>query len=318
MIEDEANNNNNNNVNNNGAFQSLSNNPSSLWGTPQRQGAIHFHNHKNDNNATDVFNTPLRRPTRSTANHLSSSEHHLVSHSDCNDGNGTRNDDIDYVMDDKDHLNSSHREEEEGYKYDYRPFIDKDLVQEHKINNLLRSEKAIHCLIFHKNGHSNESTSFFMEDSYKPDLQLHCGDEDGDEIHDQAQYPAGSLITRIPNCNANHLYGLFNCIPLLPSKRGNSSMETALRDFWDDNDDTGLLSAIDSAHRVKLGEIFKRECELFQELQLQSQSQSQSQEDGTEVDIGDAFNQEITVDEIKRQCHEIYEEDEETTIPTLM
>lgn len=54
--------------------------------------------------------------------------------------------------------------------YNYKPFFDKDFVSESKIENLLRTERAEHCLIFHKASHGS------LVD-YRPDLNLECEGE---------------------------------------------------------------------------------------------------------------------------------------------
>lgn len=66
--------------------------------------------------------------------------------------------------------------------YDYFPLSNKRLLTESRINQLLQSETAAHCLVFHKDKHDEQ------EPGYRPDLDIWCCDSSDEEIPTSAEH----------------------------------------------------------------------------------------------------------------------------------
>ncbi|CCE62259.1 hypothetical protein TPHA_0C01030 [Tetrapisispora phaffii CBS 4417] len=64
----------------------------------------------------------------------------------------------------------SNNSEANSTEYDFQTFSLKFQLQETKKNNILRSERAAHCLVFHKSAHN------YNKNEYRPDLYFDCGE----------------------------------------------------------------------------------------------------------------------------------------------
>ncbi|SCU90237.1 LADA_0F02696g1_1 [Lachancea dasiensis] len=142
------------------------------------------------------------------------------------------------LLDDRDIFETPHEPKRQSFDdsakksrnpdiYDYTPFNDKGLLAAGKVDQLLRSESATHCLVFHKDKHKASDQPF------RPDLDLWCCDSSEDEQE------GGSISGSAESPASNN-----NKIPALPPvERPNVrrphhnaiSEKNALREFWDDS-----------------------------------------------------------------------------------
>lgn len=157
------------------------------WKTPQFKDS---RNRQSQIGSSGDFTTPLRRPKRPLLQQLVQQEQEQ---SEVN---------IDDIIEDMVGVKAK-KTRYDNIPYNYHPFIDKAMIRQNKMNNFLQSERAVHCLIFHKEGHSSDNF-----DEYRPDIDWNCGD-DRDTALDKR-----SLITSLPNCNEAHLNDLLDCQPL--------------------------------------------------------------------------------------------------------
>ncbi|QLQ82402.1 hypothetical protein HG537_0H01640 [Torulaspora globosa] len=182
------------------------------WRTPKVESSQYNHSGKNH------YTTPLRRPSSLLVYH----SHQDLEQPELKDG----------LLD---ILSARYGTETE---YDYQPLSRKPLLGESKIRGFLQSERAAHCLIFHKNAHVDDT------DSYRPDIDWECGETDADsEIG-----TTGSLLQSVPGCSDDELNLLLN--RNFMSQRPNvrkydeilSRKVNGLKRFWGDSDLTTTLS----------------------------------------------------------------------------
>ncbi|EDO17717.1 hypothetical protein Kpol_1033p21 [Vanderwaltozyma polyspora DSM 70294] len=174
------NNNNNHNNNNNNTDNDQSNSfqlPSlPPWKSPRFKTKREIH-----------LTTPLRRPTRVYPENNGDSRRISLS--------GPQFEISNVLMargQSKDKLEELHKFglSEEYDEYDCYSLTNKTLVRESKIQNFLQSERAVHCLVFHKDAHINQM------DSYRPDINYNCGD--GDELDSKEVREDSSLLINVP------------------------------------------------------------------------------------------------------------------------
>lgn len=200
------------------------------WRTPKLQKGSNPYNRYNSV-------TPLRRPSTLLIHHLE--QQPTLS--------GKEELEIDAAMDDNEisgESSSSSSSQVEETEYDYRPFCEKPLLRESKVESYLQAEKAAHCLIFHKSGHRNLTNS-----KYRPDTQLECGE---DELEDEElNYDDAPLLLSVPGCSKNDLCQLLdkNYMRQRPNVRRideilNHEFNT-LTSFWGDS---SLASSLDRSH----------------------------------------------------------------------
>lgn len=168
--------------------------------------------------------TPLRRPSTLLINHLEQSK--LPS----------QDVDVEQLGEDE---NAKPLTADEEFEYDYRPFSEKSLLRESKIEGFLQAERAAHCLIFHKCAHRNDSS-----EKYRPDLEYDC--EDIDEQETQARENKnndnGSLLLSVPGCSKHDLKQLLNKNHMRqrPNVRRIDEILNhefnALKNFWGDSE----------------------------------------------------------------------------------
>ncbi|SCU86201.1 LANO_0C07074g1_1 [Lachancea nothofagi CBS 11611] len=119
--------------------------------------------------------------------------------------------------------------------YDYSPFSDKGLLTASKREQLLNSEAATHCLVFHKTKHK-----YPPRKSFRPDLDLWCCDSSADEAVNDND---------INNDNDDECGRLATATILPPVERPNirrfennvSTEKTTLREFWNGSDVADVL-----------------------------------------------------------------------------
>lgn len=204
-----------------------------------------------ESSATDqgLFHLPSLPPWKTPklkGPHHSSSKHHyatplkgsaslLVYHS--HEGNESQEDVRDSGLTDG-ILNIKGLKDHNDLDYDYKPLIRKPLIAESKLRDLLQSERAAHCLIFHKKGHASDITT------YRPDLEWECSDYDDEpDIDDN-----GSILQGIPGCSKEDVNYLIN--KNFMSQRPNvrkydeilSRKVNGLKRFWGYSDLTSTLS----------------------------------------------------------------------------
>lgn len=189
------------------------------WRTPKVEGSQYTHANKSN------YGTPLRRPGSL-----------LVYHSQQNQNS---QEDLQEPELKNDILDLMGREECDEAEYDYRPLSRKPLLSESKIRGYLQSERAAHCLIFHKNSHVDS-----MND-YRPDIDWECGELDPDQ---EEEDDSGGLLQSVPGCSDDDLNLLLN--KNLMSQRPNvrkydeilSRKVNGLKRFWGNSDLTTTLS----------------------------------------------------------------------------
>ncbi|CUS25030.1 LAQU0S25e00320g1_1 [Lachancea quebecensis] len=141
--------------------------------------------------------------------------------------------------------------------YEYSPFCDKKLLANSKITQLLNSETATHCLVFHKDEHKSPKKK------YRPDLNMDCCDS-SDEEDPQLNR---SLLVSVPETL---------CPPERPNVRrfeNNASSERiALRDFWGGSE---IPEILDRSQLRDLHTILQQESDLVRRSERQVQSQNQ-------------------------------------------
>lgn len=188
------------------------------WRTPRVEASQYNHSGKNN------YATPLRRPSSLLVYHSHQNQnlHEDLEQPELKDG----------LLD---ILSARYGSETE---YDYQPLSRKPLLGESKIRGFLQSERAAHCLIFHKDGHADDM------DSYRPDIDWECGEIDPDpEIGG-----GGPLLQSVPGCSEDELNLLLN--RNFMSQRPNvrkydeilSRKVNGLKRFWGDSDLTTTLS----------------------------------------------------------------------------
>lgn len=123
-------------------------------------------------------------------------------------------------------------------EYDYQPLSQKPLISESKVREFLQSERAAHCLVFHKKAHVDDTLN------YRPDLEWECSDYDDEpDINDN-----GSLLQAVPGCSSEDVNFLLN--KNFMSQRPNvrkydeilSRKVNGIKRFWGDSDLTSTLS----------------------------------------------------------------------------
>lgn len=188
------------------------------WRTPKVDSAQYNHGGKNN------YATPLRRPSSL-----------LVYHSHQNQNSQEDLEQSEWKDGMLDILGARHDNETE---YDYQPLSGKPLLAESKIRGFLQSERAAHCLIFHKNGHVDD-----MND-YRPDVDWECGENDTVQETDDGT----ALLQSVPGCSDDDLNLLLN--KNFMSQRPNvrnldeilSRKVNGLKRFWGNSDLTATLS----------------------------------------------------------------------------
>ncbi|KAH9200694.1 anaphase-promoting complex subunit 9-domain-containing protein [Zygosaccharomyces rouxii] len=177
--------------------------------------------------------TPLRRPSTLLIHHL---EQAPVS-------SGKEELEIDTVLDENELSKEPSLPAEEA-EYDYKPFSEKPLLRESKIESYLQAERAAHCLIFHTSGHIPGA-----DDKYRPDAELECGEDEweGQELnHDE-----GPLLLSVPGCSKHDLCQLLNKNHMRPRPNVRRIDEilnhefNALKSFWGDS---SLATTLDRNH----------------------------------------------------------------------
>ncbi|KAM3160973.1 APC9-like protein [Lachancea thermotolerans] len=141
--------------------------------------------------------------------------------------------------------------------YEYAPFCDKKLLANSKVTQLLNSETATHCLVFHKDEHKSPNKK------YRPDLNMDCCNSSDEEDLS----PDGSLLVSVtgPSCASER--------PNIRRFENNASTErNALRDFWGGSEVPEIL---DRSQLRDLYTILQQESDLVHRSERQVQSQNQ-------------------------------------------
>lgn len=223
------------------------------WKTPKPKG---YHPTTTKNRYT----TPLKRPASLLVYH---SQQGLGSPDDIGDRPNT--DDVLNIKSLKDH---------NDLDYDYQPILKKPLLVDSKVQELLQAERAAHCLVFHKKGHTDDMTH------YRPDLEWECPEFDEEtDIDDN-----GSILQGVPGCSKEDLNYLLN--KNFMSQRPNvrkydeilSRKVNGLKRFWGDSDLTSTLSRkhIHEQFRHLTDELFIIGATKLQLKELQSEAPSAS------------------------------------------
>lgn len=196
------------------------------WKTPKLQ---------KDSNPYSRYNsiTPLRKPSTLLVHHL---EQPSAS-------SGKEEFEVGATLDENEIYREASAPIEEA-EYDYKPFCEKTLLRESKIDSYLQAERAAHCLIFHKSSHRHGSN-----DKYRPDADLECGEdewEDKDLNHNEVP-----LLLSVPGCSKHDLCQLLNKNHMRqrPSVHRideilNHEFNT-LKSFWGDS---SLVTSLDRNH----------------------------------------------------------------------
>ncbi|CEP63237.1 anaphase promoting complex subunit 9 LALA0_S07e05578g [Lachancea lanzarotensis] len=187
---------------------------------------------------------------------------------------------------------SSHqRRAKDPEVYDFTPFCDKKLLAASKLDNMLSSESATHCLVFHKDKHRALETA--GKKKFRPDLDLWCCDSSEDEQEEEKEEEeeegeSSSLVDNSCNTHLNkkstrdhyrqqqhHQYSFSTAQHLLhPNVRsrfdtGVSAEKSTLRQFWNGSD------AVEALERSQLHDIHSL---LLQEQDLINKHQRQIQQ----------------------------------------
>lgn len=112
--------------------------------------------------------------------------------------------------------------------YDYAPLCDKKLLASSKVDQLLMTETATHCLVFHKDKHSSSSKQ------YRPDLDLWCCDSSDEEPSSSStEQDSLALISGASTTTGR---------PNVRRFENNANTEkTALKEFWGSSEIPDLL-----------------------------------------------------------------------------
>lgn len=198
------------------------------WRTPriqdergQAQSQLQTYNQQHKNNYT----TPLRKASPLLLFHS-----HQVQYI---------RDEQDIPDDDLDYENKQATAPQDNIEYNYSPLSDKLLLQQSKIGDFLHSERAAHCLVFHKCGHAKGI------DEYRPDLDTGCGELEESGSDDESD--SGNLLLYVPGCTKQDMNLLLNkdYISQRPNVRRIDEIlnheANALKRFWNGSDLTKVL-----------------------------------------------------------------------------
>lgn len=186
------------------------------WKTPKLQ---------RNSNPYSRYNsvTPLRRPSTLLINHLEQPP----------PSSGPADIEVDAISDEKDVPREATPPIDET-EYNYKPFCEKPLLRESKVESYLQAEKAAHCLVFHGSGHRQGTN-----DKYRPDTHLECGENEGNDQDMGAN--GGPLLLSVPGCSKHDLDHLLNKNHMRqrPNVRRIDEILNhefnALRSFWGDS-----------------------------------------------------------------------------------
>ncbi|SCV00182.1 LAME_0G08086g1_1 [Lachancea meyersii CBS 8951] len=155
--------------------------------------------------------------------------------------------------------------------YDFAPFSDKRMLAVSKTDQMLSSESATHCLVFHKDKHKHKCA----RQDFRPDLNLWCCDSSEDEDEQVSLSESDSHL----GSTTGHL---------LPTERPNvrrldtgvSTEKIALRRFWNGSD---AMDVLEPSQLHDIYSVLQQEQELIHKCERQIQ-QNEHVSPGTEVD----------------------------------
>lgn len=152
-------------------------------------------------------------------------------------------------------------------EYKYYALSEKALLRESKVRDFLHSERAVHCLIFHKNAHLDDMNT------YRPDLERDCGELDDPDNTEEHR----ALLQSVPGCTKQDLNVLLNKDYMLqrPNVRRIDEIlnheVNALKRFWNDSE---LASTLERNHLHEQYVILQQEQKEIAHIKRTLQAQS--------------------------------------------
>ncbi|QLG74532.1 hypothetical protein HG535_0G04150 [Zygotorulaspora mrakii] len=125
-------------------------------------------------------------------------------------------------------------------EYDYSCLSDKPLLCQSKADCYLHSERAAHCLVFHKDGHPKG-----IDSHCRPDLNITCGEMDKPTTGDEDY--SDSILLHVPGCTKQDMDFLLkrDYMSQRPNIRRIDEIlnheANALSRFWNDSELTKTL-----------------------------------------------------------------------------